>query len=250
MSDEFEDRENELGELPLGIQIERNEFSQNDADAVPVTAVPVTPMGTPRPGGIPSDIKALDTALGDGSGVLGSPVIPASVTSTYDARPVNGQDWKATTVGLLAGDGDGAPAEQTLTISQQVPAGFTGVLRGFQFTPKMIPEIPLESLTNEFFDLTRVTILVNGIVQQDYNQLKFGAIMDRPQEVFIVAGELQIISMEVVFSASFIRSQSILPVETTPVLLQLYGNNLLTRGLPTPFEIATQIKSGTNTGGQ
>lgn len=93
--------------------------------------------------------------------------------------------------------------------------------------------------------------LVNNIVQADYDSLKFGPTMDRPQEVFVLAGETQTLTIQVNFLASFIRGQSIFEnFETTPVLLQMYGNALLTRGLPTPFEIATQIKSGTDTGNQ
>ncbi len=70
--------------------------------------------------------------------------------------------------------------------------------------------------------------------------------MDRAQDIFIVASELQVITLQVRFLADFIRGQSIVVLETTPVLLQMYGNNLLTRGLPTPFEVATQVKTGTN----
>ena len=70
--------------------------------------------------------------------------------------------------------------------------------------------------------------------------------MDRAEEIFIVASELQIITLRVKFLTAFIQAQSLVVGETTPILLQMYGNNLLTRGLPTPFEIATQVKSGTN----
>jgi len=248
MSDEFEDRENDaLGELPSSIQRERNEFSQTAAEGVPRTIPPETPIGTLRPAGIPPDIQALDDTLNKGNAKLGSPVIPASVTSVYDARPVNARDWKQTeTPTLLLAVGNPPPI-QTITMEYTVPLGFVSVLRGFQFIPRIIPAIPLNATTSAYFDWVTVSILVNNIVQQDYNNLKFGPVMDKAQDTFVIANELQIITLKVTFAASFLDAQKLVGnFETTPVLLQMYGNNLLTRGLPTPFEIATQVKSGIN----
>lgn len=243
---EFEDRENELGELPPELMRERG-------TTYPPTAPQRIPPAFPGQSRsyVPPDVQARSNAYDNGAGELGSPVIPATVTSTFDARPINARDWKITTVGLLNRDGDGAPATQTLSATYNVPAGYVGVMRGFQFSPRIVPWIPLDNTTNESFDWVTVTILVNNIVQADYDSLKFGPTMDRPQEVFVLAGETQTLTIQVNFLASFIRGQSIFEnFETTPVLLQMYGNALLTRGLPTPFEIATQIKSGTDTGNQ
>ena len=237
---EFEDRENELhegvGELPTGIQTERNEFSQTDADAVPVNV-----------GGIPPDIAQQNKIYADGQGRLGSPVIPASVTSVYDGRPINARDFKVTDIITLKGDGNPVPVAQTLQSNYTVPLGFVSVLRGFQFQPYMIPDAKIENtVNNDVFNWTEVTLLINGINQDGYSQLKFGSIMDDPQEIFIIASELQVITFQVKFLSNFIKAQGTVPVETTPVMMQMYGNNLLTRGLPTPFEIATQSKSGIN----
>ncbi len=96
MSGEFEDRESEaLGELPTSVQTERREFSQADADKVPVQIPPdfaIGQQGSNAP--VPPDIRKQNEALQQGEGRIGSPVIPATVTSVYDGRPVNGRDLK------------------------------------------------------------------------------------------------------------------------------------------------------------
>jgi hypothetical protein len=248
MSDEFEDRENAaLGELPTPIETERREFSQTDADKVPVQIPPPLAIGQQGANAaIPPDIQKQADALQGGQGRIGSPVIPATVTSVYDGRPVNARDFKVTDVQTLNGDNDANPPAQTLDVDYEVPLGFVGVLRGFQFQPFVVPNSPIKNTNDNVFNWVEVSILINGIVQQDYSQLKFGATMDRAQEIFIVASELQIITLRVKFLSAFILAQSLVVLETTPVRLEMYGNNLLTRGLPTPFEIATQVKTGTN----
>jgi len=246
---EFEDRENELngmGELPDSIQQERKEFSQFDAYGIPIDPPPARAIGTPRAAGIPPDIAKQNEVYADGDGRLGSPVIPATVTSIYDARPVNARDFKVTSIKMLSTAGGGVP--QTLTADYTVPLGYTTVLKGFQFVPHVMLEPRLDEATSFIYDMVDVTLLINDIVQQDYNNLKFGPFMDLAQETFLIASELQIITLKCVFSSDYLNVLGDYPfgIEDSPVLLQLYGNNLLTRGLPTPFEIATQIKSGIN----
>jgi len=257
MSQEFEDRESELsapdnlGELPTGISRERNELYRRTRTEAP----PQTPVGTPRPAGVPNDVAMQARAYGDGKGELGSPIIPASVTSTYDARPVNARDFvSAQEVQIVTGTSPETINAQTLSVDYTVPVGYTGILRGFQFFSQLVPEIPTgqlfqpsASLVPSMFTLTSVSILLDGSVQPDFNNLPFGAIMDTPQECFIIAGELQKITLQVTFSQLYVDSVSIasgVGTKVIPVLLSLYGNNLLTRGLPKAFEVSSQDQSG------
>lgn len=141
MSGEFEDRENEtLGELPTPIQTERNEFSQSDADTLNQVVPSQIGIGQLRSSApIPPDIRKQAEVLKGGEGRIGSPVIPATVTSVYDGRPVNARDFKLTTNASLTFDVNPAPPAQTLIATYTVPLGFTSVLRGFQFTPCRAP---------------------------------------------------------------------------------------------------------------
>jgi len=245
MSQEFEDRESELsapdnlGELPTGISRERNELYRRTRTDAP----PHTPIGTPRPAGFPSDVNAEARALGDGKGKLGSPIIPVSVTSVYDARPVNARDWTITAAPTITPD-DALSTTETVTLDYTVPLGFTGVLRGFQFVPKIEVDFDDGITTNPFFSLTTLSILINNIVQPDFNGLAYGAGMDAAQEIFIVASELQKITLSVTFNENYRQILKALTIETTPIFLIMYGNNLLTRGLPTAFEVGTQDTSG------
>jgi hypothetical protein len=242
MSDEFEDRENEtLGELPQSIQTERGEFSQHNADNNPLPGNQGGGVAPPQPT-IPPDIVKQAEALQEGRGKLGSPVIPASVTSVYDARPINGRDWMLTEYQLVQNPNGGA-GNQTLTLQYVVPPGFTGVLRRFAFEPSIFGAFTdTEKRAGTEWDGVLVSLKVQGINVPDYQNLMLGQSADILMDAFVLAGEGQTLELVLKYSSAMITKMG----DDTAVLMRMYGNNLLTRGLPTPFEIATQIKSGTD----
>ena len=87
MSHEFEDRENNLGDLPEPIARERRENYPN------------RPVERSR---LPPDIAANARALEAQRGApIGAPVMGAHVTSTYDARPINARDFIHTEIMTL-----------------------------------------------------------------------------------------------------------------------------------------------------
>lgn len=244
MSGEFEDRENEaLGELPTTVQTERNDFSQTDADKVPVRIPPDYAIGQQGSGApIPPDIQKQADALRQGQGKLGSPVIPASVTSVYDARPINARDFMVTEYQLVQNPNGGA-GNQTLSLLYTVPAGFTGVLRRFSFEPAVYGAFTDdEKRAGTEWDGVLVSLKVQGINVSDYQDMMLGQSADILMNTFVLASEGQIIELILKYNTTMIQRMG----DNTAVLMRLYGNNLLTRGLPTPFEIATQIKSGTD----
>ncbi len=244
-SGEFEDRENEsLGELPQPIQTERREFSQADADNVPVGTAPSIVIGQQGVNAsLPPDIRKQGEALRQSKDAkLNSPVIPASVTSVYDARPINARDWMVTEYQLVSLP-NGSAGNQTLNLSYTVPAGFTGVLRRFAFEPSIFAAFTdNEKRAGEEWDGVLVSLKVQGINVPDYQNLMLGQSADILMDTFVLASEGQIIELVLKYSNKMVLNMQ----DFTAVLMRMYGNNLLTRGLPTPFEIATQIKSGTD----
>jgi hypothetical protein len=238
---EFEDRENGLGELPYAIRDERNELFRHDQQKAPPTT---------RNPGVPNDIndnqRALTLAEG---GQIGSPIIPASVTSSYDTRPINGRDFLASGMQTISLP---ALATEKTTLVYEVRQGFISVLRGFAFYPDILGDMSWTNVQSGVdFDGVTVSLFVSGIAQDGYNALKLGKQMTKFMPTHILASAGQTIKLEISYTDTYINNvygglhtyQGSL-VEEIPINMFLYGNNLQTRGLPLNFEIATQIKSG------
>jgi len=84
---EFENRDNELGDLPEDILKERKERGQN------ILSNDV---------GIPPDL-AWQTKLRGQKEVLGSPATGAKVVSTFDVRPINAGDFNSIGAVIVTG---------------------------------------------------------------------------------------------------------------------------------------------------
>ncbi len=251
MSGEFEDRENEaLGELPTSVQTERREFSQADADKVPVQIPPDFAIGQQGSNAsIPPDIQKQADALQKGQGQFGSPVIPASVISIYDARPINARDWMRTDwEGVIAANGQ--PANLDAELVYTIPEGFTGVWRGFRFKPAIIAAFnDGEKRAGLEFDAVRVTCFINNTVVPDYDGLKLGQVSDFRFDTFVLGNSGQEFKIQIVYSSDIADRMSNGATGSgspTAILMEMYGNNLLTRGLPKAFEISSQNKTGSN----
>lgn len=83
MHGEFEDRENELGELPPAIQRERRE-NYHPRDVAGVRGVPLD---------IASNAQSMEAQK---NAPIGAPLMLAHVTSTFSARPINARDFVRT----------------------------------------------------------------------------------------------------------------------------------------------------------
>lgn len=227
MAGEFEDRENGLGELP-----NFPGYSKEVPDRIP-------------PGKAPPDILKQAEAYNDGKGEIGSPVIPASVTSVYDALPINARDFLHTGTDFIR-QGNGLPEKTIMTLEYTIPQGFVGVWRGFRFEPPLfVAFTDTEKRAGDEINAVTVTLFIDNIIVSDYSNLVFGQSADIELSTFVVANAGQKFKLQLTVSAkvlSLVASGS----DTASYRMEIFGNNLLTRGLPTPFEIATQNTSGSN----
>jgi hypothetical protein len=247
MSEEFEDRENDaLGELPSSIGKERGDYIQPSAPY----ASPKSQILNPGTGPIPPDIVKQYQDKATESAVLGSPIIPASVTSVYDARPINARDWlKVSHPSNTMPAGD--PAFSYVS-TYTVPQGYISVLRKFFW----INEIPVFMSYGDiagggaepYLDtLPKLTLSIDGVIVPDYENLQYGINgMSQADDVFALALPGQVIKMEVTIDNEY--TQLWTTTGDIPFRLEMYGQNLLIRGLPLPFEISSQLFSGSHKG--
>jgi len=236
MTDEFEDREQGLGELP-----DFEGYSNIIPDNIPSRIAP-------------ADIVKQAESYNDGKGKIGSPVIPASVTTVYDARPVNARDFVFSNVDnvakeVLPNGGPGSPEKSTPQAAYIVPAGFTGVLRGFAFEPAVFAGFTsAEKCAGDEINSVKASLFINNIVVPDFQNIPCGQSINRLFPTFVVAGEGQTFKLILSVSTTLINRIAVGNGAGNPCFykITLYGNNLLTRGMPTPFEIASQNMSGSN----
>lgn len=250
MSNEFEDREKELHQEPDNL----GNLPQDTARQKGTAINQQTPHDIPSHTGmlnmgaasLPADIEKNFQTLGvDKETKLGSPSIPASVTSVYDARPINARDWMITqypTTNL------GVPeAADTLEATFAVPEGFVGVLRRFRWQPGRLLSPSNEDLGDGSYIgyIPSVTLLVDNIVVPDYDGLKFGVSMVSPADTFVLAAAGSIFKMRLIVSSAFKTLYNDAGLGGNLAFkFEMYGQLLLTRGLPLPFEVSSQIKSG------
>jgi len=245
MSNEFEDRENQLGELTMPIAVERGELSRETRDRIPPRIPAVTPLGQPRPAGTPSDIITENRALDGGQGVIGSPNIPGSVTTVYDALPINARDFLHTGLDFVELQFDGTK-KATATLEYTVPDGFTGVLRGFRFSPSIIAAFSAdERRAGDEFNAVKASLFIDGSNVPDYTDMLLGQAASFTIPTFVIATSGQKFILSVTVSQSYlVKTVFGSATGKADFLLELSGNNLLTRDIPPAFEIATQNFTG------
>lgn len=113
----------------------------------------------------------------------------------------------------------------TQSISYTVPPGYVAILRKFRYKFARVVEgagviSPVCSL------------LVNNIIQPDYNNMSLGYYMDKPHPCYILAGENQLITFTITLTLALAPSTT----ELFRVYVELYGNALLGRALPLNYE--------------
>lgn len=243
MSGEFEDREKHLGELPPVIQRERRE-NYTPRDVVGVRSMPL-------------DIAANARSLGEQRGApIGTPAIPAHTTTTFDARPINGRDWVQHKYLGIYVYGGSFESDVTGSISRTVPGGYTAILRSVRISmlmPYELRELPewvtaLEAVgditTNIVTYHPSYKLLVNNIVVPNYDKMIYSP-DERAVETFVMASENQDISIEILFTAQFRSAMASFVTDPNmpliPCRVEMYGNEVLTRGLSLPYEITSQV---------
>lgn len=262
MSHEFEDQHEGkgLGELPEDISgdRERDEFasyakrgeansghtSVGDRSGIPGPLHPAV--------GIPTDVEVEDNIRGV-AGDTKSPGIPAGTTTVYDARPINGRDFMHTEIAAITADLDNTGGDiLTANFSFTIPQGFVGVLRGFSYQPDVFAEFAPDFFiqTNDTSTPTFVpvtsSLLINELTVPEYDSMDLGQAVEPFFPTFALGLGGQQFKLRITYDRDVAVGAvcSVDNLKTFGVRGQLYGNLLLSRGLPRQFEIATQQYSG------
>lgn len=229
MSDEFEDQLNNnvsLGELPLPVSIERGENYTPD----PLKAPPFFPSSIRQArSSIPPDIAA-ENARRELGGKIHSPKIDKLVNSVFDTLPVNARDFYS--IGQLTVNSKADLNIDPTQFDYTVPSGYVAILRGFKFHNETIEYPDISSYVT-------TSILIEGIVQPDYSRLPLGQTSGGMIPIHAMASESKIISIQVHPTIGFAFNTT---ENTQTFIVTLFGNLLLSRGLPLEFENISQTK--------
>lgn len=212
----IEERDNEeLGSLPEDLRRERGTLTREEGAAVP--------PGT----GLPPDIQRQE-------GVQAIPTLEnrlmsqgANVRSVYDSRPINARDFietQFTTISVPFSD----PGIIVTNFNYFIPGGYVGVLRGFHYEV----ETPIGTADRSTF---RCSILVNDIIDLGYENLFLGQVTPKYEPCFILVPLGGKLTFRFILTGDDVADAG---VSDLPVYVELYGNLLLSQGVPLPFEIA------------
>lgn len=215
---EFEDREYEegLNELPEPVGNERVEREGYVKEGSRFDDVGTSP---------PIDIMQ-QNKVQSAPGQMGSIPMGFDVTSVYDARPVNGRDFLSTIRSTFTYPGE-IFGPDTNEILFQVPDGYTGVLRGFKYTafPIIVPDAGATPV---------VTVIADGVNLVNYTDLILPLSFTDFVPVYGLSNALKTIGLRITYPDPV--DSSVLPDDDIIVTVTLYGNLLLSRGLPIQYE--------------
>jgi hypothetical protein len=242
MTEEFtEGRESELGDLPDSLLKAREEQATDNQE--PEFIPPGANIMSGRASqGIPMDI-AREARILKRPGEIGSVTLPYGVTSTYDGRPINARDFLVTKAVsfTVAAELEIATVEANYTI----PGGFIGVWRGFGVEPGVTIAYSLDDQqTGYVFTSIKYTLLINDVVVPDYENMALGQVVNNMDlKTWVLGLEQQTFTVRIIYDQTL---GDIAVGDTNDMFFNVhfYGQNLLTRGLPLPFEIASQEATG------
>lgn len=256
---EFEDRDTGLSELAEDISFERGELwnSQDDSDmgypppledsnfSDPVNV----PMGG-RESVTPLDIN-IEAKRNNPYIQSGTDSFMGMVDSVFDTRPIHSREFvKTEKVPYFYGSSSEPYAEMDYI----VPSGYTAILRGFSYRPTLTLiwsgwdlgyGSPLDAVT--------MSILIDNVPVPDYENMIFGQdITDTiksgifPTHILIPPNKK--LTLRLSASARYLDQLSLAlgmagqnMQEWYDYQMTMYGNLLLSRGLPTEFEVMSQI---------
>ena len=224
----IEEREdNELGELPSSLLQERREGVDYVNEGTRYDGFSAKSLFDNRSYGPPPDI-ALESAVRNRPGEMGSIPRRFDVTSTFDARPVNGRDFLETFSFAFSVDGD-AGTSDTETLLFNVPDGYVGVIRGFRYHLSRFLNIEDRSMT--------VSVIADGVVLNNYDNMLLEQIVNDFIPVYGISTGLKNIGLIITHPHPI----EILTAETVGCRVELYGNLLLSRGIPSQYEPTNSI---------
>lgn len=224
----IEEREdNELGELPRSIMDERKEALDYTMEGSRVDGFFAKSLFDQRNYGPPPDIRQ-ESNVRNRPGEMGSIPRAFDVTSTFDARPVNGRDFLETAYLDFEVNGD-AGTSDTKSISFQVPDGYVGIIRGFRYFLTRFLNIEDNSMS--------VTVIADSVPLNNYDLLSLEQIVNDYIPVYGISNPLKALGLNITHPAPI----DLLDEENVGCRVEIYGNLLLSRGIPSQYEPANMI---------
>ncbi len=217
-----DDRESELNELPAGIGKERGERVGYETEGSRLTDFRQGLYGRPDTGGQPPIDIRQQNQIAERPSEVGSVPLGFDVTSTYDARPVNARDFLETF--QLEFVLNGCALSHTEEAFYDIPNGFVAVTRGFRYftDPIIISPVPDNGIT--------FTLIADSIAVPNYTEVLMP--YDEPNFVpcYALTNPTKRIGIRITYPNTGGQQG------TVNMTVQLYGNLLLSRGLPVQYE--------------
>ncbi|MES9901028.1 MAG: hypothetical protein ABW148_18680 [Sedimenticola sp.] len=225
--EEREDSEQgQLGELPESLRIERQENAGYTKEGTRYDGF-ANSLFDNRDLGPPPDI-ALESAIRNRPGEMGSIPRRFDVTSTFDVRPVNGRDFLETFYVTFLVDGD-AGISDTETVLFNVPDGYIGIIRGFRYYLSRYLNIEGRSMT--------VSVIADSVILNNYDNMLLEQIVNDFIPVYGISTGLKDIGLKITHP----EPMEILNDEFVECRIELYGNLLLSRGIPSQYEPTNSV---------
>ena len=239
-----------LGELPYEVRQTRGETYEEEVKPqgppgvvrhVPGSRVrPQIPVPPLMP--TPSDVRGQNVALKDTEiAPFGLPATNFLVQTTFDARPINGNDWRHENVILLTPQAD--PPVNTGTVPFTVPPGRIAIIRDFEWQtddPIAIDPISNPATQNNMIELTQpysVALRVAGSIQRTYERIFR---QEGTETVYAIAQENELIEVIVTINPDY---GGTLPNAYSPMItIKMHGNLLDTRGREKQYEPANEYQ--------
>ena len=236
-----------LGELPRELRQERRELYQDEPPIQPppgiLREIPGAPRYVPAPPPLmPSirDVRGSGAALRDAQNApIGLPAVDFLVQTTFDARPINGNDFQWFNLGYLEPVGD-PPAVDFSEVSFEVPRGRLAIVRNIKWWPSQILAVPglgsggTINYASPFF----VTLYVSGAVQTSYERI-YQQMGER--KTYAIAFEREFITVRYTLNPDWTEGFG----QYNPDIYTIISGNLIdSRGREKQYEPANQYING------
>lgn len=239
----------QLGELPVDVRRERRETYEDEVSPMGppgvIEEIPGSPAQIPEPPPpllpVPRDVMGQNVALVDtNKAPFGLPAVNFLVQTTFDARPINGNDFRFENV-LAIGPGEDPPVTSA-SVTFTVPPGRIAILRRVVWTPHTIAPFNPISTTDNGPDAIQSTsivfarLAVAGSIQRTYERMYR---QEGDETVYVIARENETMIFTIFDNPDYSG--------TTPSqydganwTVYFYGNLLDTRGREKQYEPANE----------
>lgn len=152
-----------------------------------------------------------------------SPTLESAVITSFDARPVNGNDFLLNGSSIISSDSSG------VIHSHVVPQGVIEIIRGFKYySSAVFAGILSTNITGRFN--------VDGITASGFESFTLGQTVSDYQSCYILANSGSIVTLTLKFSGAYQTAVGALGVNTFEFVTGIYGNRLLATGKPLSYE--------------